>query len=434
MNSAYSLKKKPSASKVVQLLCLVSVAAISLTALFAEPSFAASKAILSSVQNGSNIEVRWSVSNATPSFVDIKLVQAGKVTKAVRVKASLKKVTLKSVQTGFYTLQLTSTKPKLSVKKNITVFGAPLAVRDLTFKRGSKSVSASWVLPEASKLTHIDRVELVSTVGGVSKTVFLPADLSEHTFPIDDPASTYTISVRTVNRYGTSLPVSVSVVGVDDARGLTSPRLISQNSAEDVFGSFALMNRSPLGPVDLESSTVAAENPALGALQKCVTTGTEGRVDIQGLPNVGGVWATRTSSGTMILTSGASALLGRSGSSWIETNPIISSCAYPALLAQLNSVALQLSATSKVEQVTSSPFDVSNVSVSNMLMAQGSLLQGKVYLNGGSEGEVAQSIQLYWVAVGSGETINQYILVKVGVPIDESLVGRFTELIVDLNS
>jgi len=71
MKSAHSLNNKPSTSKVDQLLCLVSVAAILLTALFAGPSFTTSKVTLSSLQNGTDIEVRWGVSNATELIVEL---------------------------------------------------------------------------------------------------------------------------------------------------------------------------------------------------------------------------------------------------------------------------------------------------------------------------------------------------------------------------
>jgi len=404
---------------------LVAILTLTLPCALAAPSFAAASATLSSRQIGNDLQVSWSVKNGSPSLVEIKLTSAGRNVKSLRVKTALKKVSLKDLQPGVYQLTLTASKPKLAAKKQITIYGAPESPRDVVVEREETAGTVRWQAATPAKLRPLDGFELIVSSNGKSTTTPLPANATSASLGTLERGSSYEIAVRAMNRFGASAPVSVTSVGESDARELTTSRLVTQSGAEEVFGSFALMNRSPLGPVDLESSAVAAENPALRALQSCVTTGTNGAADLEGLPNVGGVWATRTATGTMILTSGASALAAGGAEAWIKANPVISGCANPALAAQMRAVAAQLSASARVDEITPAVFETSAIPGG----AQGVSLQGKVYLNGGAAGENPQAIQLIWVVVGSGETVSQYILIRVGTPIDAALVGRlFTQV------
>ena len=378
------------------------------------PSFAAASATLSARQSGGDLQVSWSVKNGSPSLVEIKLTTAGRNVKTLRVKAALKKVSVKNLQPGVYQLSLTATRPKLAAKRQVTIYGAPEAPRDVVVERDATAGTVRWQPPTPSKLRPVDGFELTVASNGKRTTTSLPVSATSAPLGTLERSSSYEITVRALNRYGASTSVSVTSAGESDARELTTPRLVTQSGAEELFGSFALMNRSPLGPVDLESSTVTAENPALRSLQICVTTGTNSSADLKGLTNVGGVWATRTATGTMILTSGASALAAGGAEAWINGNPMIAGCAKPALAAQMRAVAA---------------FDTGSIPGG----AQGVSLQGKVYLNGGVAGETPQAIQLIWVVVGSGETVSQYILIRVGSPIDAALVGRLVTQITSLN-
>lgn len=408
---------------------LIAALTLALAVGSAVPSFAAASATLSARQTGGDLQVSWSVKNASPSLVEIKVASAGRTVKTLRVKAALKKVSVKNLEPGVYQLSLTATKPKLAARKLVTVYGVPEAPRDVVVERDATAGTVRWQLPTPAKFTPVEEIELTVSSNGKSVTRILPANSTSSSIGVLDRTAHYEISVRTANRYGASPAATITSDGESDARELTAPRLFTQSGAEEVFGSFALMNRSPLGPVDFESSTVAAENPALQALQSCVTTGTNGTAGVKGLPNVGGVWATRTSTGTMILTSGASALAAGEADAWITGNPGIAVCANPALVAQMKAVAAQLSASAKVDEITPAVFDKSAIPGG----AQGVSLHGKVFLNGGTAGETPQAIQLIWVVVGGGETVSQYILIRAGTPIDAALVGRMVTQITSMN-
>jgi hypothetical protein len=243
--------------------------------------------------------------------------------------------------------------------------------------------------------------------------------------------SEVTISVATTNVAGISAPASVTVTADRGVDALTASRLLTLQDAEQLFGSFAMVNRSPMGPVDLSNPTQAALNPVMAALQKCVletttfalTTILDNAIQ-DGLTNIGGVWATRNATGTLILTSGAVAIEGQNAEMWLLRNDTLAACVEPALKAQISFVASQLSPNAKVNGVVAEPL-VDDTGFATRYM----ILKGKVLLNGGASGEAEQDLQLVWVAAGAGSTITQYILIRQGSEIDAELVGKLLAVV-----
>ena len=395
------------------------------------PAYGANSSIaLKAKQSGQHVELSWSTRGNVPSKVSVVL-RSGNISVAkLTANGATRKARFPSVNPGEYQVLLTSQKPKLSTSARVTVYGAPLVVSELTVLRQSSDIVVDWRLSGGTRFTEADSVLVVLRSAGKEVVNEVPASASNLRIAAPDLISKVEVVVTAKNRIGAS-PTRSGVVEADSTfRSVTEPRLVVQATAEDIFGSFAMINRSSLGPVDLSASNVGAENLVLKALNGCVTTREGAPVTTKGLVNIGAVLATRNATGTMILTSGATALADPVAAEWISNHHQLNDCVTPALVAQLRAVAMQLSSASTVDGVKFAPVDVSDLGNG----ARGMLVEGNVYLNGGASGEPGQPMQVLWITKGIEDTISQYILIRAGSAIDQGTLQRFFTSVAELNS
>ena len=384
---------------------------------------------LKAKQSGSAIELSWVVGSKAPANVLISLRSAGKVVKTVTQRSASKKAKFIGVVPGEYQVQLSSNKPKLLLSTRVLVYGSPIEVSGLGIERQGEYLSINWQLGLASKYNNVESVVVVVKSGAQEVIRTLPAGSTLIRVLDPDYRLPVTVTVFTKNIYGSSKERSVELDADKTARELTDPRLITQDGAEAVFGSFAMINRSALGPVDLSDPAIGADNPVMKALQGCVLSRDGSSAEVQGLANIGSVLATRNATGTMILTSGASALVRDNATEWVDGHSSLGQCVSPVLVAQLKAVGKQLSASSVVDGIRILPVDVSILGAGSL----GLLVGGDLFLNGISPTSVSQPMELLWVVKGSGSTITQYILIRAGSVIDQALSQRLLESVIGLN-
>ena len=394
------------------------------------PAYGANTTLtLSAKQSGQHIDLSWSTRGSLPTKVSLVLRNGNKSVAALSARGSAKKARFTSVSPGEYQVLLTSQKPKLSTSARLTVYGPPAAVSELTVLRLGSEIHVDWQTGGGSRFTKADSVTVVLRSAGKEFVSEVPAGTTNLRLLSPDLTSKVEVLVTAKNRYGVATS-STGVIEADtSARIVTEPRLVTQAAAEEVFGSFAMINRSPLGPVDLSNPSVGSENLVMKTLQDCVSTKDGVTIRTQGMVNIGAVLATRNSTGTIILTSGATALTDPVAVEWINAHDKLTECVTPALVVQLRAVATQLSAAAAVDEVNYAPVDASVLGDGTRAM----LVEGVVYLNGGVSAEAGQPMQVLWVTKGNGETISQYILIRVGSAIDQGMYERFYKLVAQLN-
>jgi hypothetical protein len=369
------------------------------------------------------LEATWSYRGTAPRSQKLTLLAGASKVKTLSPSPRVRSVRIASVRPGRYTLQLSGSNPSVTSRRGVVVYGAPAAVTGLRAQAVNGEALITWSLPEAGEFDLPKNLTVSVTVDGTTTAVALPADAMQHRVTGLDSAKDYEIRVAASNTAGSSPFVAVTLRGDGGVDALTSSRLITLADAEKVFGSFAMVNRSPLGPVDLAEPAQAALNPVLSALQRCMLTSTSATAVQDGLTNVGGVWATRNAAGTQILTSGALALDARDATDWLAAHRSLEACVRPALREQLDFVARQLSPNAKVADAVYSPIVV----VPNHAGTQLLRIDAKVFPNGGVAGEPSQDLQLVWVVVARGATLGQYILIRQGDPIADATVDSLLE-------
>lgn len=401
---------------------VVGLALVAITAVTTSAN-AASSASLSVRQEKMTLAVAWKIRGKAPAQYTVRLEQAGKVKQTLRALGKERGVTFKKVLPGEYSVVLTAKQPTLKSTQKVAVYGAPLPPRDLSISRGPGTLIVAWTAGAATPYNSPTRFRL--SLNGDDRILERTIDpaTTTHVFDQIELDAAYELTVTAENAQGSSPKVGVKIEADLAAKSLTEPKVLSQADAEAIFGSFAMLNRPALGPTNLETSPVAAQNPALKALQSCITTNGAETAAALGLPNVGAVLATRSSTGTTVLTSGATALAGTDAKRWIDENSTLESCASRALAAQMSAVALQLSQSAKLSEVRPAVFDATPLGAG----ARALLLDGTVLLNGGTSGENPQMMQLLWIVVGEGETVAQYILIRVGTPLDAVMTARLVE-------
>jgi hypothetical protein len=381
-------------------------------------------------QVGENLEVSWSYKGPRPKSQQLQLLKDKAIVKSLKLKSGSLAVRLEKVAMGRYTVVLKTANSSLRVQRSVDVYGKPLMVTNLKAEQLEGKVRMEWVLDQIEPLRKATDVVIDISRSGITESVTIPASTILHEINVDDERERIEISVKARNIAGTSSTATTSLDVEPAVDKLTAARLVTLQDAEKLFGSFAIVNRSPLGPVDLTDPTQAMLNPVLSSLRLCVLETIEDTstlykdVAIQnGLTNIGGVWATRNSTGTLILTSGALSLAEGDGTSWLSKNSGLGPCAEPSLQAQLNYVSKQLSPNSKIVSVETGPLLIdSRPGVRSMQV------NAKVLVNGGVSGEVEQDLQLIWVVVGKDSTITQYILLRQGAPLDEAMTNELMEI------
>jgi hypothetical protein len=178
----------------------------------------------------------------------------------------------------------------------------------------------------------------------------------------------------------------------------TSKFLITQNEASEIFGGFALLNRSAIGVVDLNDSVQRSLYPVPYGLNQCIVS--KLGVEIIGLSNLGAVLAMRGESSISVLSSGANKLSG--DISFSESNLVeLDACAQEFLVSQLNVVAGTLLPGSSVVdvQVLKTNFNRADRFVKVVKGLYGNSLP----------------IELYWVvSKGGNQVVSQYMLINSG--------------------
>lgn len=375
-------------------------------------------------QVGPTLEVSWTYQSGRPSSQTVQVLDGTRKVSVQQPRAAARKTIFPDLLPGRYTVQLTSKSPSSTTRRAVVVQGVPNAVRDLRVETGDGQSRVSWSTPIAGEFDRPGAIVLVLS-GGRDETVRLAADATMHTFTGLDAGKDYQLSVIATNAVGSSPTSTTRIEGDGGVDRLTGSRLSSLQDAEKVFGSFTMVNRSPLGPVDLTNPTQAGLNPVLAALQRCVLASGNGTAIQDGLTNIGGVWATRNATGTLILTSGALALSGTTPVGPLIEAPGLASCVEPALRTQLTFVATQLSSSAKITSVTASSLTTDPSRPELRWLA----LDGKVLVNGGASGESEQDLQLVWVVAGKDRTVTQYILIRQGDPIDGDLRSRLLDMV-----
>ena len=385
---------------------------------------------LKAVQSGRGIDINWSVRGTPPVNVFIVLRSNGKIVKSINQRGSTKKVRFSSVNPGEYQVQLTSSKPKVVLSTKVIVYGAPAEINGLSVQRQGAFLNVTWDQVPISKYIPVDSVVVTYMSGSQEVTKIIPAE--SYTFRITDPdySSQVSVSVSTMNKFGSSSVRTFILQADGTARVLTEPRLISQEISESVFGSFAMINRSALGPVDLSDPNLGDDTLVMKSLQGCALSKGELKAEVLGLVNIGSVLATRNVTGTMILTSGASALAKPTAIEWIDSHSDLSQCVSPVLVGQLKAVAKQLSAPAVVEGARITLVDVARIGRGSL----GIKVEGNLFLNGNSSSGVSLPMELLWVVKASDSTITQYILVRAGSAIDQGMSARLLDSIMSLNS
>lgn len=178
----------------------------------------------------------------------------------------------------------------------------------------------------------------------------------------------------------------------------TGKFLITQNEASEIFGGFALLNRSAVGVVDLNDSVQRSLYPVPYGLNQCIVS--KLGVEIIGLSNLGAVLAMRGESSISVLSSGANKL--SSDISFSESNLVeLDACAQEFLVSQLNVVAGTLLPGSSVVdvQVLKTNFNRADRFVKVVKGVYGNSLP----------------IELYWVVSKDGnQVVSQYMLINSG--------------------
>lgn len=380
------------------------------------------KSQLSTKQLGQELSASWTYSKIKPKKQIITIKEAGKIILTKNLPSKKRTYIFKGlVADKKYSLILTSTNPKITLSSSITLIAAPKTPQQLTSQRLGERVSITW----AETINNVDTYE-ISALGSNGEVIerIISAPLSTFTFENLSPKVSYTITIKAKNIAGYSAAAATRLIYEDSSlNSALNNRIIDPIFAEKVIGPGALTMRPAAGAVDLGDPAQASQNLVMSLLHNCLTTAADKKVSEATLPNLGALFALRSSKDTILLTSGAMGIENVDGAQWISDNNTIQSCITNPLTTQLHNAATALSPQSTV----------SKTSVENLPNTingrKSAIATGSVKLGSGDLASVEQPLQILWVGVGSGNYLSQYILIRFGANIDNDLINALNSAI-----
>ena len=380
------------------------------------------KSQLSTKQLGQDLLASWTYSKIKPTKQIITIKEAGKIVLTKNLPSKNRSFIIKGLLADKkYSLTLTSTNPKITLSSSIILLAPPKTPQQLTSQRLGDGATITWT----ETTNNVDTYE-ISVIGSNGEKIekVISAPLSTFTFQNLSPKLSYTISIKAKNIAGYS-PVATTRLIYEDTslNSALNIRVIDPIFAEKVIGPGALTMRPAAGAVDLGDPAQASQNLVMYLLHNCLTTSADKKVSEATLPNLGALFALRSSKDTILLTSGAMGIENVDGAQWISDNNSIQSCITNPLTTQLHNVATALSPQSTVSKTS-----VENLP--NIINGRKSAIAtGSVKLGSGDLASVEQPLQILWVGVGSGNYLSQYILIRFGANIDNDLINALNSAI-----
>jgi hypothetical protein len=380
------------------------------------------KSQISTKQIGADLSASWTFGKNKPTKQIITIKEAGKIILTKNLPSKSRTYIFKGlVADKKYSLILTSNNPKITLSSSIILIAAPKTPQQLTSQRLGERASITW----AETINNVDTYE-ISALGSNGEVIqkIISAPLSTFTFENLSPKVSYTITIKAKNIAGYSAAATTRLIYEDvSLNSALNNRIIDPIFAEKVIGPGALTMRPAAGPVDLGDPAQASQNLVMSLLHNCLTTSADKKVSEATLPNLGALFALRSTKDTILLTSGAMGIENVDGAQWISDNNTIQSCITNPLTTQLHNVATALSPQSTV----------SKTSVENLPTTingrKSAIATGSVKLGSGDLGSVEQPLQILWVGVGSGNYLSQYILIRFGANIDNNLINALNSAI-----
>lgn len=413
-------------SNKARTLSLILTLPITLGLLTATPAHAATKPIksqLNTKQVDLNLLTSWRYSKIKPTKQLLTIKEAGKIILTKSIPAKDRSYIFKGLAVDKkYSVTLTSTKPNIILNSSITLTSLPKTnitlpktPQQLGISRSGNIATITWSAAN-DNVESYEIVALGSNGEKIEKTISAPIT-TYHLENISTKVS-YTLSIRAKNTIGYSPTASIRLIYEDTTLlpGLNN-RIIGSSFAEKILGTGTLTMRPAAGAVDLEDPAQASQNLVMSLLHNCLTTTPGKNVDQATLPNLGALFALRSPKDTLLLTSGAMGIENIDGAQWLSENQSIESCVTNPLTTQLHNVATALSPLATV----------SKTSVINLPITipgrKSALATGSVTLGSGDLASVEQPLQILWVGVGSGNYLSQYILIRFGATIDDTLIN-----------
>ena len=380
------------------------------------------KSQLSTKQLGKDLLATWTYSKIKPTKQIITIKEAGKIILTKNLPSKNRSYIFKDlIADKKYSITLTSTNPKITLSSSITLLAPPKTPQQLIYQRLGDGATITWT--ETTNNVDIYEISVIGSNGEKIEKV-ISAPLSTFTFENLSPKLSYTISVKAKNIAGYSPAATTRLIYEDTSlNSALNNRVIDPIFAEKVIGPGALTMRPAAGAVDLGDPAQASQNLVMYLLHNCLTTSADKKVSEATLPNLGALFALRSSKDTILLTSGAMGIENVDGAQWISDNNSIQSCITNPLTTQLHNVATALSPQSTVSKTS-----VENLP--NIISGRKSAIAtGSVKLGSGDLASVEQPLQILWVGVGSGNYLSQYILIRFGANIDNDLINALNSAI-----
>ena len=380
------------------------------------------KSQLSTKQLGQDLLASWTYSKIKPTKQIITIKEAGKIILTKNLASKNRTYIFKDlIADKKYSITLTSTNPKITLSSSIILLAPPKTPQQLTSQRLGDGATITWT----ETANNVDNYE-ISVIGSNGEKIekVISAPLSSFTFENLSPKVSYTITIKAKNIAGYSPAATTRLIYEDTSlNSALNNRVIDPIFAEKVIGPGALTMRPAAGAVDLGDPAQASQNLVMSLLHNCLTTSADKKVSEATLPNLGALFALRSSKDTILLTSGAMGIENVDGAQWISDNNSIQSCITNPLTTQLHNVATALSPQSTVSKTS-----VENLP--NIINGRKSAIAtGSVKLGSGDLASVEQPLQILWVGVGSGNYLSQYILIRFGANIDNDLINALNSAI-----
>ena len=380
------------------------------------------KSQLSTKQLGQDLLASWTYSKIKPTKQIITIKEAGKIILTKNLASKNRTYIFKDlIADKKYSITLTSTNPKITLSSSIILLAPPKTPQQLTSQRLGDGATITWT----ETANNVDNYE-ISVIGSNGEKIekVISAPLSSFTFENLSPKVSYTITIKAKNIAGYSPAATTRLIYEDTSlNSALNNRVIDPIFAEKVIGPGALTMRPAAGAVDLGDPAQASQNLVMSLLHNCLTTSADKKVSEATLPNLGALFALRSSKDTILLTSGAMGIENVDGAQWISDNNSIQSCITNPLTTQLHNVATALSPQSTVSKTS-----VENLP--NIINGRKSAIAtGSVKLGSGDLASVEQPLQILWVGVGSGNYLSQYILIRFGANIDNDLIKALNSAI-----
>ena len=380
------------------------------------------KSQLSTKQLGQDLLASWTYSKIKPTKQIITIKEAGKIILTKNLASKNRTYIFKDlIADKKYSITLTSTNPKITLSSSIILLAPPKTPQQLTSQRLGDGATITWT----ETANNVDNYE-ISVIGSNGEKIekVISAPLSSFTFENLSPKVSYTITIKAKNIAGYSPAATTRLIYEDTSlNSALNNRVIDPIFAEKVIGPGAITMRPAAGAVDLGDPAQASQNLVMSLLHNCLTTSADKKVSEATLPNLGALFALRSSKDTILLTSGAMGIENVDGAQWISDNNSIQSCITNPLTTQLHNVATALSPQSTVSKTS-----VENLP--NIINGRKSAIAtGSVKLGSGDLASVEQPLQILWVGVGSGNYLSQYILIRFGANIDNDLINALNSAI-----